>query len=128
MEIAELFKAMQEGFTKLENGQTDMKIQLKEVKEELKEVKQRLGKVEIIQETMQKDIKILLEGQESHNEQNNRSFKNIDTLAAENIELVHGALKNISKDTKEIKESIEVLEEMTGKHEVKIRILERRPV
>jgi len=46
----------------------------------------------------------------------------------EKIDLIETAIKSVTKDTKEIKESIEVLEEMTGKHEVKIRILERRPV
>ena len=33
-----------------------------EIKMDLKEVKKKLGKVEIIQETMQKDIRTLLEG------------------------------------------------------------------
>ena len=77
---------------------------------------------------MQKNIKTLLEGQEAHNEQNNRLFTNTDALVDEKIDLIETAIKSVTKDTKEIKESIEVLEEMTGKHEVKIRILERRPV
>lgn len=105
----------------LMEGQTEIKI-------DLKEVKQKLGKVEITQEVMQKDIKTLLEGQEAHNEQNNRLFTNTDALVDEKIDLIETAIKSVSKNTKEIKESIEVLEEMTGKHEVKIRILERRPV
>ena len=49
MEIAELFKAMQEGFTKLENGQLD-------INTELKEVKQRLGSVEIKLEVVENKI------------------------------------------------------------------------
>ncbi len=99
-----------------------------EIKMDLKEVNKKLGKVEIVQETIQKDIKMLLEGQEAHKEQSDRAFKNTDTLVGEKIDLIETAVKSVSKDTKEIKESIDVLEEMTGKHEVKIKVLERRPV
>ncbi|WP_279232924.1 hypothetical protein [Haloimpatiens lingqiaonensis] len=38
------------------------------------------------------------------------------------------SVKSVSKDVKEIKESIEVLKDMTGRHEVDINILKRRPV
>jgi len=41
---------------------------------------------------------------------------------------VNTRLKKIELVQEDIKEIVEVLEEVTGKHEIKIKVLERRPV
>jgi len=41
---------------------------------------------------------------------------------------VNTRLNKIELVQEEIKEIVEVLEEVTGKHEIKIKVLERRPV
>jgi hypothetical protein len=61
--------------------------------------------------------------QTAHKEQTIGGFDKLDKSILEKINLVEAALKNISKDTKEVKESIEVLKDMTGRHEVDINIL-----
>lgn len=113
-----------------------------EIIEILKRIEARLGGLEdrlertegkvdkntILLEDLTKKVQIVAEVQTSHKEQNERqSGKVIDTLI-EKSDIVETALTNVSKDTKEIKDSIEVLKEMTGKHEVDINILKRRPV
>ncbi|WP_234122377.1 hypothetical protein [Clostridium hydrogenum] len=52
----------------------------------------------------------------------------MDVFINAKSDLIETAVKNIANDTKEIKESIEVLKDMTGRHEVDINILKRRPV
>jgi hypothetical protein len=44
------------------------------------------------------------------------------------MDISETAIKNVSSDVKHVKEIVEVLEEVIGKHEIKIKILERRPV
>ena len=44
------------------------------------------------------------------------------------VSLIETVVTNTSKDVNEVKESIEVLKDMTGRHEVEINILKRRPV
>jgi tetrahydromethanopterin S-methyltransferase subunit G len=44
------------------------------------------------------------------------------------LDKIDNRLNKIELVQEEIKESIEVLKEMTGKHEVDIKILKRRPV
>jgi len=46
----------------------------------------------------------------------------------EKIDISETAIENVSSDVKQVKEIVEVLEEVTGKHEIKIKVLERRPV
>lgn len=79
-------------------------------------------------ETIEENIKIITEIQSSHKEQNETATKNTDLLIEEKNDLLETALKSVSKDVKEIKESVEVLKDMTGRHEVDINILKRRPV
>ncbi|WP_156456297.1 hypothetical protein [Abyssisolibacter fermentans] len=49
-------------------------------------------------------------------------------LIKNKTDVIETAVKNISKDAKEIKESVEVLKNITGRHEVDINILKRRTV
>lgn len=52
----------------------------------------------------------------------------MDSKIEEKTNLIEAATKSISKDVKEVIESVEVLKDMTGRHEVDINILKRRPV
>ena len=79
-------------------------------------------------ETIEENIKIIAELQSGHKEQNEISIKNTNSLIEEKTDLLSTAVKSVSKDVKDVKESIEVLKDMTGRHEVDINILKRRPV
>lgn len=76
-------------------------------------------------ETIEENIKIIAELQSGHKEQIEVSFKNTDSIIEEKTDLIETAIKSISKD---VKESIEVLKDITGRHEVDINILKSRPV
>jgi hypothetical protein len=56
------------------------------------------------------------------------SFRNTDALIEEKTDLLATATKDIWKDLREAQESVDVLKDMTGRHEVDINILKRRPV
>ena len=93
VEIAELFKAMQEGFTKLENGQLD-------IKTELEEVKQRLGNVEIKLEVVENKIDVISEVQTSHKQQGGRELEVMIEEQRSSSTLLGDSLKNVSADVK----------------------------
>lgn len=78
-------------------------------------------------ESIESKLNTLEEVQTAHKEQNTNEVIEINKNLDEKTDLIETAVKSISKDTKEIKDSIEVLKEMTGKHEVDINILKRRP-
>lgn len=54
-----------------------------EIKGEIKSIDKRLTKVELIQEDIRKDVKLISEVQLAHNQQNEMSFKNTDALIEE---------------------------------------------
>jgi hypothetical protein len=88
----------------------------------------QMQKHSIILETIEKKIDIIAEVQTSHKEQSEAAFKDTNALTKEKTDVIETAVKTISKDVKEVKESIEVLKDMTGRHEVDINILKRRSV
>jgi len=106
---------------KLLEGQTRLETEINGVKSEIK-------KNSIKIEAIEKNIDMIVEVQSSHREQNENSFKSTDLIIEEKTDLIEKSIKNISKNVKEGKESIEVLKDMTGRHEVDINILKRRPV
>ncbi|KOA21345.1 hypothetical protein CLHOM_02300 [Clostridium homopropionicum DSM 5847] len=106
---------------KLLEGQTMLETQISGVKNDIRNNSIKL-------EAIEKKIDIIAEVQTSHKEQNEKSFKNTDSVIEDKTSLIEISVKNISKDVKEVKESIEVLKDMTGRHEVDINILKRRPV
>ena len=113
-ETRDILVKILEGQGKLEEGQSKLE----------SEVKRNSIKLESIE----KDIKIIVEVHTSHKDQNEISFKNTNSIIEENTGLIETAVKSVSKDVKEVKESIEVLKNMTGRHEVDINILKRRTV
>ena len=76
-------------------------------------------------ETIDEDIRIIADLQRGHKEEIEVSFKNTNSVIKEKTDLLETAVNSISKD---VKESIEVLKDMTGRHEVDINILKHRPV
>ena len=106
---------------KLTEGQT-------EIKSSLHNVDSRLNKIELVQEEIKAKVITLGELHQAHGEQQKRLFNVSDNVILEKMDISETAIKNISSDVKQVKEIVEVLEEVIGKHEIKIKILERRPV
>lgn len=103
----------------------DMLVKLLEGQTRLEsEVKKNSIKLEAIEQK----IDVLAEVQTAHKEQTTNELNKVDTSILEKTDLIETALKSVSRDTRDIKESIEVLKDMTGRHEVDINILKRRPV
>ena len=109
----------------MDNELKDILVKLLEGQEELKT---EVRKNSINLENIEKKIEIISEIQTAHKEQNISQIQEVNKHIDEKIYLIGTALESTSKDVKEIKESIEVLKDMTGKHEVDINILKRRPV
>lgn len=79
-------------------------------------------------ETIEKKIDIIAEVQTAHKEENAKEFEGNNKLINEKTDLIETALTNTSKDIRKVEENIDVLKDMTGRHEVDINILKRRPV
>lgn len=113
---------------KLLEGQKSLKTEVSDIKGELNELKGEVKKNSMKLETIEGNITIIAEVQSGYKEQSESSFKNTDALIEEKTDLIEIAVKSVSKDINEVKESIEVLKDMTGRHEVDINILKRRIV
>lgn len=115
---------------------TELLKALKELlKDELKPLSDRLDRVEgkidkntLILEEVRGNIQSLAELHVAHREQNERAYDKIDIVIQEKSDLIETALTNTTKELNGIKDSIEVLTEAVGKHEMDIRILKKRPV
>jgi predicted nucleic acid-binding Zn-ribbon protein len=118
-EIKDILVKLLEGQTRLEGKVDGLGTEVKGLETEVKKNSIKL-------ETIEKNINIIAELQTAHKEQYETLFKNTDALIEEKTDLIETAVKNVSKDVKEAKESIEVLKDMTGRHEVDINILKRR--
>jgi hypothetical protein len=121
LEVIILDTEIKDMLFKILEGQTELKTEVKNMSEEVRKHSIRL-------EVIERKIDILAEVQTSHKEQNESSIKNLESKLEEKTSLIEAATRNISLDVKEVKESIDVLKTMTGRHEVDINILKRRPV
>ena len=120
-DIMEMLVKLTEGQTELTEGQT-------EIKGSLCSMNNRLNKIELVQEEIKTKVITLGELHQAHEEQQERLFKDSNNVILEKMDISETAIKNVSSDVKQIREIVEVLEEVTGKHEIKIKVLERRPV
>jgi archaellum component FlaC len=109
----------------LDNEIKDMLVKLLE---DVAEIKTEVKKNSMELETIGKNINIVVEVQTAHKEQHDFSFKNTDALIDEKTDLLGVAVKSVSKDVKEVKESVDVMKDVIGRHQIDIEILKRRPV
>lgn len=106
----------------------NMKADVNDMRADMSNMKSDINKNSIKLETMENKLDIIIEVQTAHKEQNERAFKEIDSKIEEKTNIIEAGTKSISKDLREVAESVEVLKDMTGRHEVDINILKRRPV
>ena len=113
-EIRDILTKILEGQIRFESKVTGLEI----------EAKKQSTKIE----TIEKNIKLILEVQTSHKGQHDFSFKNRDELIYEKTDKIETVVKNISEDVKEVIESVDVMKFVIGKHQIDIEILKRKPV
>lgn len=107
---------------------TELKNMLVQLLEGQTRIETQVKKNSIKIEDLEKSISVISEVQTAHKEQSANDFNKLNKFIIDKTDLLENAVKNVSRDTKEIKSELEVLKEMTGKHEVDINILKRRPV
>ena len=115
-------------FVKILEGQNNADIKFAKLQEGQNRVETELKKNSIKLESIESKIDVIAEVQTAHKEQNVRAFKNSDSLTEEKVDLLGTSIKSISKDVKEVKESIDVMKDVLGRHQIDIEILKRRPV
>ena len=119
---------MKTEITGIKTDMTGMKTEITGIKTEIIDMITQIKKNSIELETIGKNITIIAEVQTSHKEQHDFSFKNTDALIDEKTDLLGTALKSVSRDVKEAKESVDVMKDVIGRHQIDIEILKRRPV
>lgn len=134
-EIKDILVKLLEGQNRLEGEVGGLKSDVSDLKGEVSGLNIRVSGLEtevkknsIELEDVNRKIDVIGEVQKAHKEQDEMAFRNTDVTIEEESDLLRTALKSVSKDVKEVKENIDVLKDMTGKHEVDINILKRRPV
>jgi len=93
-----------------------LKEELEPIKNELAElgpVKEQLNKNTIILEEIKSDIKTIVEVQKSHMDQNEKAHTEVVKPLTEKIDVIELAVKDISKDAKELKEKFDKVEKVT---------------
>lgn len=83
------------------------------LKEELEPIKDQLNKNTIILEDMRTDIKTIAEVQKSHMDQNEKAHIEVVKPLNEKVDVIELAVKDISKDAKELKEKFDKVEKVT---------------
>lgn len=109
----------------MDNELKDMLIKLLE---DVAEIKTEVKKNSMELETIGENINIVVEVQAAHKEQHDFSFENTDALIDEKTDLLGIAVKSVSKDVNEVKESVDVMKDVISRHQIDIEILKRRPV
>ena len=79
-------------------------------------------------ESIETKIEVIVEIQTAHKKQNEIAFKKSNSLTEEKVDLLGTSIKSVSKDVKEVKEGIDVMKDILGRHQIDIEILKRRPV
>jgi SepF-like predicted cell division protein (DUF552 family) len=115
-EIKDIFKKLLEGQTRLDEKVSEIET----------EVRKRKNSIKL--ENIEKNINIIAEVQTKHKELNEKEYEKTGNIIIAKTSLIETVVTNTSKDVKEVKESMEVLKDMTGRHEVDINILKRRLV
>ena len=127
-ELIEILKRMEANIARMDANMKTMDANIEKMDAKIGSIEAKVDKNTIMLEDLTKKVQLIAEVQTSHKEQNERQTENVMESIGNRSGLIETAVTNVSKDTKEIKDSIEVLKEMTGKHEVDINILKRRPV
>ena len=111
------FVKLQEGqnrveteFVKLQQGQNRVETEFVKLLEGQNRVETELKKNSIKLESIESKVDVIAEVQTAHKEQNVRAFKNSDSLTEEKVDLLGTSLKSVSKDVKEVKVNIDVIE------------------
>lgn len=96
------------------------------IKTDMKKMDTKIDRNTIILEDLRTKLETAAEVQQAHMEQNER--QSVETMKTINDKssLVGTAVQRTSEDLRGIKENIDVLAEITGKHEVEIKVLKRR--
>ncbi|MBK5201419.1 MAG: hypothetical protein JJE21_07780 [Spirochaetaceae bacterium] len=119
---------MKDMLVKLLEGQTRLEYEITGIKTEVTGLKTEVKKNSIELESIGKNINIIVEVQTAHKEQHDFSFKNTDALIDKKTDLIETAVKSVSKDVKEVMESVDVMKDVIGRHQIDIEILKRKPV
>lgn len=141
-EIKDILVKLLEGQNRLESDVNGLKTEVGGLKSDVSDLKGEVSGLNMRVSGLETEVKknsieledanrkmdVIAEVQKAHKEQDEMAFRNTDTTIEEESDLLGTALKSVSKDVKEVKENIDVLKDMTGRHEVDINILKRRPV
>ncbi|UZQ49186.1 hypothetical protein [Clostridium kluyveri] len=95
----------------LDSIQTMIKNEIKPVNDRLDKLQAGQDKHSILLENMDKKLNTVIEGQQAHSEQNERQFKKINDTFKNEISLTQSALKTVSKDLRDIIETINIIED-----------------
>lgn len=108
----------------LEN-QTSMKSDICNLTNKFDNLENKVDKNSLMLEKMQTDIKILAEVQSSFSEQLGRAKDNEGRTLGESLDIIELAVTSTSKSVTELVETIDVIKDTTGSHEMDIKILKK---
>lgn len=124
--IIEILESMQGDIKSMQGDIKSTQDDVRAMQKDIKTIDTKVDKNTIILENLQTKLEISAEVQNTHMDQNDRQageiMKNLDDRSS----LIETAVIRTSMDVKEIKYSVFVLTEMTGKHDVEIKVLQKK--
>lgn len=100
--------------------------EIRGIKTEMQEMKNQIQVSAVILEDTQRNIALIAENQQAHVEQHEREKEELMREITKKLTLIETAVQSISKDVKDTKEKLNILAEITGKHELEIKVIQRR--
>lgn len=109
----------------LEKMYLDFNERFTSIEKTTSEIKSQVDKNSLMLEKIQGDIKTLAEVQSSFSEQLDRAKDKEGKTLGERLEIIELAVTTTSKSVNELVDTIDVIKDTTGSHEMDIKILKK---
>lgn len=125
MENENLFELMSKIYSELTNLKFETTNRFDSLHSDVKDIKSQSDKNSLILEKIQTDVKILAEVQSSFSEQLDRAKDKEGKTLGERLDIIELAVTNTAKSVTELIDTIDVIKDTTGSHEMDIKILKK---
>lgn len=123
--MEQILNQILEKLTSIEISQNSIVDEIVSIKETQTSISSKVTKNSLVLEKIQTDVKTLAEVQQSFSEQLDRSKNKDGKTLGERLDIIELAVTSTSKTLTELVDTIDVIKDTTGAHEMDIKILKK---
>ncbi|GAV23555.1 hypothetical protein [Carboxydothermus pertinax] len=109
----------------LKQDMQNMKQEMQVMKQEMQVMKQDIAKNATLIEENNRKLQLLAEIQKAHREQTDRQIAELKDELNKRMDVIEAVVKNISQDVKQNQKNFFALAEITGIHEMEIKVIKK---